>query len=403
MNLLTINSYDCSAQGAGGVNQVTVALNTYFTHHCGINCYMGYFHPLTSEFEPLPEIKGRIQLNRHLDEQAFRAFLLQNKIDIVQVNYLRKENIYVMRDIYRVAHECGAKVIHAFHMAPAFQVGVYASWDKVWYSIRHHERIGENVKFWLFNVLKPVITPFVNNYLNPTYKMQWESCDKLVTLSPQYIQPFMEIAGIDDPSKFTSICNELRFNRYPTPEELQNKEKTVLVLQRLSEDTKRISLSIRTWSRIEKSGLFPDWKMQVVGDGMDAAYLRDLAQRLRLKQIEFTGHQNPYEYAKKASIFVLASATEGWPMVMAEALQMGCPAVAMNAYGAVYDVIQEGYNGHIVESGDLDAYYNAIVDLMRNDKKRQEMARNAIESSKQYEVSHIVKKWLALFNEIQSA
>ena len=135
--------------------------------------------------------------------------------------------------------------------------------------------------------------------------------------------------------------------------------------------------------------------------GKDAAYLRDLAQKLRLKRIEFTGHQNPYEYAKKASIFVLASATEGWPMVLAEALQMGCPAVAMNAYGAVYDVVKEGYNGHIVESGDLDAYYKAIIDFMSNDTKRLEMARNAVESSKQYEVSHVVKKWLALFDEIQ--
>ena len=90
-------------------------------------------------------------------------------------------------------------------------------------------------------------------------------------------------------------------------------------------------------------------------------------------------------------------------MVLAESLQMGCPTVAMNAYGAVYDVIQDGYNGYIVESGDLDAYYNAIVDLMSNDTKRQEMAYNAVESSKQYEVSNVVKKWLALFEELQKS
>ena len=402
MNLLTINSFNCSAQGAGGVNQVTVILNTYFTHECGINCYLGYFEDIPADLLPLPEHKGRIHLNRNLDEETFRTFLKENAIDIVQVNYLKKENIYAMRAIYRVAHECGAKVIHAFHMSPAFQVGVYASWDKVIYSIRHHERVGENVKFWLYTMLKPFVRPFVNRILRPTYRMQWESCDKLVTLSPQYIKPFMEIAGVSDTSKFTAICNELRFANYPTKEEIIQKKKIVLILQRLSEDTKRISLSIRTWAKIEQSGLFPDWKMQVVGDGKDAAYLRDLAKRLKLQRIEFTGHQNPYEYTKKASIFVLSSATEGWPMVLAEAMQMGCPAVAMNAYGAVYDVIQEGYNGHIVESGDLKAYYNAITDLMADDAKRQQMAFNAVESSKQYEVSKVVEKWLALFRELQN-
>lgn len=403
MNLLTINSYDCSAQGAGGVNQVTVALNTYFTHQCGINCYIGYFHPLPSGLEPLPEMKGRIQLNRHLDEPAFREFLLQNKIDIVQVNYLRKENIYVMRDIYRVAHECGVKVIHAFHMEPAFQIGIYASWDKVIYSICHRERIWENLKFWTYNRLKPIVDPFVDIYLRPTYKMQLDSCDKLVTLSQYFIKPFMRIAGVHDDAKFTAIGNSLRYSVYPTKEEILNKEKTVLILQRLSEDSKRISLSIRTWHRVEQAGLFPDWKLQVVGDGKDAEYFRHLAKKLNLKRIEFVGHQDPFEYAKKASLFVIASATEGWGLVITETMQMGCPTVAMDSFAALHDIVTDGYNGLIVPDGDMDAYYKALIDLMGNDEKRLKMSFNAMESSKRFEISKVAAKWLALFEELQKS
>ena len=96
MNLLTINSFNCSAQASGGVNQTTVVLTTYFTQQCGINCYLGYFEDLPETFEPLPLFKGRILLNRHFDREAFACFLTNNCIDIVQVNFLKKQNLVVM-------------------------------------------------------------------------------------------------------------------------------------------------------------------------------------------------------------------------------------------------------------------------------------------------------------------
>ena len=83
MNLLTINSFNCSAQASGGVNQTTVALTTYFTQQCGINCYLGFFEDIPKKFEPLPLFKGRIMLNRHFDKEAFAKFLTTNHIDVV--------------------------------------------------------------------------------------------------------------------------------------------------------------------------------------------------------------------------------------------------------------------------------------------------------------------------------
>lgn len=400
MNLLTINTSDCSADISGGVNQVTVALTRYFTRQCGISCYIGYFQELPFGKNRLPEIKDGILLNRQLDDDAFEQFLLRNKIDIVQVNYLRKDKIYVMRDIYRVAHRNGVKVIHAFHMAPLFQTGVYASWDKVWYSICHRERIWENLKFCMYDTFKLVLNPVIMRILRPTYRMQWESCDKLVTLSSSYIQPFMRIGGITSPDKFTAIGNELRYEIYPTKEEMESKEKIVIILQRMSEDTKRVSFSIRTWRRIEHEGLFPDWKMQIVGDGKDEMYYRHLIEKWQLKRAECTGRQEPFEYMKKASIFLLSSATEGWPMVLMEASQMGLPMIAMNSFGAVYDIIEDNYNGKIVPNGDLDAFYKALVELMSDDIKRREMAYNAVESSKRFEVAKVAAKWNQLFKEL---
>lgn len=400
MNLMTINTANCSEDISGGVNQVTVLLSKYFTHNMGISCYLGYFNEIPNNCRPLPEIKDRIRLHRQLDENAFEQFLLRNKIDIVQVNFLQKANVYVMRDIYRIAHRNHIKVIHAFHMSPAFQIGVYASWDKVLYSIRHHERVWENIRFWLFDMFRGVLTPVIKLYLRPTYRMQWESCDKLVTLSSRLIQPFMQIAGIKSSDKFTAIGNELRSEIYPTPEEMEEKQKIVVSLQRMSEDTKRISFSLRAWRRIEESGRFPDWHLQIIGDGKDEDYYRYLVDKWHLQRVECLGRQEPLGYMKKASLFLIASATEGWPMVLMEASQMGLPMIAMDSFGAVHDIITDGYNGKIVPNRDHEAYYNALLELMSNDNKRREMANNAVESSKRFEIAKVCAQWQALFNEL---
>ena len=139
MNLLTINSFNCSAQASGGVNQTTVALTTYFTQQCGINCYLGFFEDIPKKFEPLPLFKGRILLKRQFDEQAFENFLRTNYIDIVQVNFLKKHNLKTLPQIYKVAHKCGAKVIYAFHMCPGFQIHTYGSWERVKYGWRYND------------------------------------------------------------------------------------------------------------------------------------------------------------------------------------------------------------------------------------------------------------------------
>ena len=83
-----------------------------------------------------------------------------------------------------------------------------------------------------------------------------------------------------------------------------------------------------------------------------------------------------------------------------EASQMGLPMIAMNSFGAVYDIIEEGYNGKIVPNGDLDAFYKALVELMSDDIKRHEMAYNAVESSKRFETAKVAKQWEQLFDEL---
>jgi len=401
MNLLTINSFDCSAQASGGVNQITATLDTYFTHQCGINCYLGFFENMPLHFEPLPVIKGRILLSRYFDEQAFAAFLRNNKIDIVQVNFLKKHNLKTIPQIYKVAHQCGAKVIYAFHMCPGFQSQTYGSWERVKYGWRYSDNAIAETKKWILTKTQWLWKGIARRALQPKYRTPYESCDKLVVLSQYYFPTYLHYAGLLRSDKMEAIGNALRFSDSATAQDVIHKQKTIIVVARFDEDIKRISLQLRTWREIERMSQFSDWRLQVVGDGRDMQFYEYLVKTWHLQRVEFTGRQNPKEYYRKASLFLMTSTAEGWPMVLMEAQQMGVPVIAMDSFGSLHDIISDGYNGRIVPNNDLEAFTSAITGLMSDETMRQTMARNAIESCKRFELEKVVQRWLQLFKELQ--
>lgn len=245
MRLLTINSFDCSAQASGGVNQTTVALTTYFTKHCGIHCFLGFFEPLPSAKEPLPLFEGRICLNRNLDREAFARFLTDNHIDVVQVNFLKKQNLVVMPALYEVAHQCGARVIYAFHMCPGFQIHTYGSCERMLYGWLNRDNALAETKKWVLTKTSWLWKGIARRVLQSKYRVPYENCDKLVVLSKYYFPTYLYYAGVADSNKMTAIGNALRFNVFATEQDVCQKQKTVIVVARFDEDTKRISYVLR--------------------------------------------------------------------------------------------------------------------------------------------------------------
>lgn len=398
MNLLTINSFDCSAEAGGGVNRMTVLLSREFRKR-GIGCYLGFYEDIPETFARAP-FEGRIKLSRHFDDNAFASFLRSNKINIVQVNFLKKENLPTISRIYATARQLGVKVIYAFHMCPGFQTVTYGSWEMVKYCVRQKKNVSAETKKWLMTVFRPLIAPFERLYLRPKYRIPYENCDVLVTLSESYFKPYIRLAGVTDNAKFKAIGNTLRFEEYITQSELSKKQKTVIVVARFDEDTKRISIAFRAWRKIQNHPVAADWQLQLVGEGRDRAFYEYLIDKWNLKRVVFTGLQNPQPYYRDASLFLMMSSAEGWPMVVTEACQQGTVVIAMDSFGALHNIIENGYNGTIVPNNNLPAFTEAIEELMRDESRRQQYARNAVESSKRFETPVIIDKWLKLFNSL---
>lgn len=93
---------------------------------------------------------------------------------------------------------------------------------------------------------------------------------------------------------------------------------------------------------------FPDWKLIIVGDGVEKRNLVEKVIQLKLNNVVFEGFQNPSLYYKRASILMLTSEYEGFGLVVVEAMSFGVIPVVYGSYSAVYDIISDGVDGVIL-------------------------------------------------------
>ena len=133
---------------------------------------------------------------------------------------------------------------------------------------------------------------------------------------------------------------------------------------------------------------------------MHEDYLRELSEELALKNVTFTGRQNPISYYKNAALFMMTSAVEGWGLTLTESMQTGVVSIAFDSYPALHDIITDRYDGCIIPDNDLEAYANCMEELMRNRGERERIAKNGLESCRRFEINKIVEQWVKLIESL---
>jgi glycosyltransferase involved in cell wall biosynthesis len=132
-------------------------------------------------------------------------------------------------------------------------------------------------------------------------------------------------------------------------------------------------------SRLDKA------QLTFIGPTLDplyASHLQELVGRLKLgDSIEFLGHVDNtmlLDQMRSCSLLVLFSREETSPMVIAQAMAVGKPVVASNV-GGIPEMIQNGYTGFLVKSGDEEALGKRLVELMQSPDLCYRMGQNARE------------------------
>ncbi|PAF07837.1 hypothetical protein CHH65_19170 [Shouchella clausii] len=137
---------------------------------------------------------------------------------------------------------------------------------------------------------------------------------------------------------------------------------------------------LRAFANLQQNEL-PEARLLFIGDGEENEPLKKLAFELGVSSVvDFAGFQpNPYAYMKKAHLFALSSAWEGFGNVIVEALATGTPVVATDCPSGPREILADGKYGQLVPVGDTVALAQAMKDALLSHHDEAELISRARE------------------------
>jgi len=191
------------------------------------------------------------------------------------------------------------------------------------------------------------------------------------------------------------IPNPLSF--YPEKSsELKNKKVIAVGSHSYNKGYDRL---LEIWKKIEID--FPDWTLEIYGKSANGKY-ESLAKELKLRQINFHPPvSNIEEKYLGASVFVLPSRSEGFGMVLTEAMACGLPVVSFDCPNGPADIIRNAEDGFLIENENIELFSEKLKLLIRDFELRKQMGRAGKENVKRYLPNQIVSQWNELFLQLK--
>ncbi|TLV03226.1 glycosyltransferase [Dyadobacter luticola] len=371
----------------GGVPRVTDLISKELTRR-GHQCF--YLFYLTDNPDYSKRQKLKVSLNEpyeQFEDQVFQ-FVRKNNIDVFIAQHTILPHFLQLFESLKEAYP-KSPILFFLHSNPDY------------WKIQNptHIRLSDP-GFYLHlakNAVKAAVYPFHNPY-KIRFRRVYNSVDQFVLLSNNYREQFISLYDIqDEGAKLLSIPNPLTFYPGQVEVNLSKKKNIVLIVSRLLEDHKQISLSLKVWKALQET-IGNSWELFIVGQGPDEKAYKEFVKQHGLRNVHFLGKQkNVLQFYQQARIFMMSSIWEGLPMTILEAQQNGVVPVVCNNFSAARDMISDGRDGFIIENNDVTEFTGRMLTLMRDAHIRNKMAESCLETSKKYEIGRIADKWEALF------
>ena len=163
---------------------------------------------------------------------------------------------------------------------------------------------------------------------------------------------------------------------------------------------KGFELLIPAWAETAKA--HPDWRLRLRGRGHLESRLRGLIEEHGLEDsvtIEGPAEDIGSDMAE-ASVFVLSSRFEGFPLILLEAMSKGMGIVSFDCPTGPADIVDDHRNGLLVPAEDVAGLARAIREIVEDEELRRRMAAAAVETAQEYTIEAIGPLWEELFAEL---
>ncbi len=220
-----------------------------------------------------------------------------------------------------------------------------------------------------------------------------QNLDAFVVVSPE-LKQFYE-------SKVKCPCFYIPNAIENLPKEISSRmEKRMISVGRLSHEKGYLDL-MDVFDLVHKKN--PDWKLDIIGDGVERNLVEQRIKQYALENVvTLHGFQDKdyiNQYLLKSSIYVMASYTESFGIVLLEGFSYGLPCIAFDSAEGANLLISNNWDGYLIPNRDQQQMAKRICELIQNQNRRIIMGDNGYKKAEKYQMKEIKKEWISLLEK----
>lgn len=170
----------------------------------------------------------------------------------------------------------------------------------------------------------------------------------------------------------------------------------ILFFGRFEEKIKNFTLLLNAFkqSKVYEKGTM----LLLIGEGSDKDFILVKIAELQLQPfvLVLPFQKNITAYIQNARCAILTSRFEGFPMSLVESLAAGTPVISVDCETGPGEIIQNNFNGVLVENHNEKSLSSAIKTMMEDENLRQTCKNNAQKSVEHLSLATIAKQWQQL-------
>lgn len=326
----------------GGAQRVTALLINYLSKKTIFNIYLFLNKKIKDEYIIPNNIKRRYL---HSEGNSLKRELIKNGIDVLIYQSYEVDDIRMLNNLKRIKT---IMVIHCSFLS-WFYLGKFSFIKSIYTEYKKSKYIVS-------------LIPFENDFLFKKWGINSILLNNIITYEYNKISP----------SNLSS--------------------KTILMIGRGNDERKRFDLGIYAMKYILQT--IPECEMKIISEKENIQNLIELVRKLDLdNNIKFEGYSlNPSKYFKNASLNIMPSSTESFPMVLCETKAYGIPNIIT---GIDYVIPSKGGVINVIDD-DPKTIAKEAIKILNNETYRKQLGKEARESMAIFNNNFTSEKWVQL-------